>query len=339
MSRLIGDDGNVRIGIFAEPIGEVNYRDYVPTDPFGRPLGRLRRHLAFNQFEFLGALCEQLVFGCAIADVKYAGTVFAYAYEPAAKRFREFSFRRPLGSGIRFAQRPEDGTSAFGAGGNVVEMIASAGPRRRRLRVELAAGLAIDAVFDEEDPPQQPMRICTPVMSTGWVFARKTAGQRVSGTLRLGERRFDLAAIGARGHHDWSAGYMRRQTFWNWGCLAGQLADGRVVGMNVSCGVNETSFTESCWWLDGRLHKVDSVRFEYDRRDVMKPWRMTSCDGRVELAFRPEARHEEHLNAFIVASDFHQLIGRYDGSLTTADGERLTVANLLGYAEHHYAKW
>ena len=91
-----------------------------------------------------------------------------------------------------------------------------------------ASGLAIDASFEEEAPPIQPMCICTPAGPTGWVYARKTAGHAVSGTLRWDGRSLDLAAIGARGHHDWSAGYMRRETFWNWGCLAG-VVDGRVA--------------------------------------------------------------------------------------------------------------
>ncbi|MFI5396953.1 MAG: DUF2804 domain-containing protein [Candidatus Binatia bacterium] len=339
MTRLIDLAGNPRCGIFPEPIADVNYRDFALTDAFGSRAGRLRRHFAFNQFQFLGALCEHLVFGCAIADAKYAGTAFVYAYEPPTKRFREYSFHRPLAVGIQCDQRPETGRTVFRSGNNFIEMSASHSPRQRRLRVQLAAGLAIDAMFSEEDPAIQPMCICTPAGATGWVYARKTAGHRVSGSLRLPERTVDLAAVGARGHHDWTAGYMRRQTFWNWGCLAGQLADGRVVGLNVSCGVNETSFTENCFWLDGRLHKLDTVHFEYDRRDVLKPWRLTSFDGRLDLSFRPDARYAERLNALIVASNFQQLIGRYDGRLETATGERLPVTNLLGYAEHHYAKW
>jgi hypothetical protein len=339
MEPLIDAEGKVRVGIFRAPVEVVNHRDFVLTDPFGRRVGTLRRRFAFNQFQFLGAVCEELVFGCAIADVKYAGTVFVYAYEPAARRLRQHSFHRPLALGIQCDTLPETGRATFRAGANSVEMQAERTPRQRHLRVRLGDGLSIDATFSEEDPALQPMCICTPVAGTGWVYARKTAGHRVSGTVRLPERIVDLAAINARGHHDWSAGYMRRQTFWNWGCLAGQLSDGRGVGLNVSCGVNETSFTENCFWLDGELHKLDTVHFDYNRSRVLEPWHLTSFDGRLDLTFRPEAEHAERLNAWIVASNFHQVIGRYDGSLATAAGERLRIENLLGYAEHHYAKW
>ena len=339
MHRLIDSAGDARFGIFTEPIDEVNYRDFELLSPFGKRVGRLRRHFAFNQFQFLGALSEQLVFGCAMADIKYVGTAFVYCYEPATRRFAEHSFQQPLARGMRFDQFPETGTSVFDAAGNRIEMTARTQPRQRRLVAELRSGVAIDAVFSEEDPPLQPMFICTPAGATGWVYARKTAGHALSGTLRWEGRTFDLAAIGARGHHDWSAGYMRRHTFWNWGCLAGRTADGRVAGMNVSCGVNETSFTENCFWIDGRLHKVDTVFFEYDRRDLMRPWRLSSFDGRLQLAFRPEGRHSESINAWIVASNFNQLVGRYDGWMETAAGERIAISNMLGYAETFAKLW
>ena len=359
-SRLIDAHGDVRFGIFAEPIDEVNYRDFDLRNPFGRRVGRLQRHLGFKQFQFLGALSETVVFGCAIADLKYVNTAFVYIYEPATRRFHDASFQMPLSAGVHCDQWPETGRASFRSRGNHIVMTASgrsnlaahsdqrertieetpaAGPAgRRRLEVQLANGLAIDASFDEAAPAIEPMYICTPAGATGWVYARKTAGHAVAGTLRWDGRRVDLAAIGARGHHDWSAGYMRRETFWNWGCLAG-VVDGRVLGMNVSCGVNETGVTENCFWVDGRLHKLDTVTFDYNRRDVMQPWRLRSYDRRLHLDFIPEGKHAENINAWIVASNFNQLCGRYSGWLETADKERVAVANLLGYMERHYAKW
>ena len=337
--RLIDEGGNVRLGIFSEPITEVNYRDYALTTPFGRPAGRWARHFGFNQFQFLGALSEELVFGCAIADIKYVGTAFMYLYEPSTRRLVERSFQVPLGLGISFDQSPETGRATFRSRHAEISMTAGRSPCHRRLTARVAGGASIEAYFDEETPRQQAMRICTRAGATGWVFARKTAGMPVSGTVSWNGRTFDLAAIGARGHCDWSAGYMRRETFWNWGCVAGATVDGRALGMNVACGVNETSFTENCFWVDGALHKIDTVAFEYDRNDLMRPWRLRSFDGRLQLDFEPQGSHAERINAWIVASNFNQLLGRYHGRLVTAAGEEIRVAGMLGYAESHYAKW
>jgi hypothetical protein len=337
-SRLVGADGAVRLGIFAEPIDVVNHGDFVFRDPFGKPRGRLARHFGYHQFQFLGGMSERLVFGCAIIDTRFVGTAFVYCYDPATRRRVERSVRRPLGIGIQCVDTPEVGTMTFGAGGARFAMHAGAAPRERRL--EVAAGpIEIDAIFSEETPPMEPMRLCTRAGATGWVYARKTAGLGMRGTLRWDDATYDLGALDIYGHHDWSAGFMRSETFWNWGCLAGRAVDGRVAGLNVSCGVNETSVTENCFWVDGRLHKVDTVAFDYDQRDLMKPWRLGSADGRVDLAFTPEGMHVERLNALVLATNFHQLFGRFTGTLTTAAGERLAIASVLGFCEDHYAKW
>lgn len=338
-SLLIGADGRVRQGIFASPIDEVNFRDFPLRTPMGKPAGWWLRRFGFNQFQFLGALCDDLVFGCALADIKYAATAFVYFFEPSTRRLAEHSFQSPLARGIEMDQFPETGQAAFHARGLEIEMTSGASPAFRHLRVRLPNGDAIDAHFDEQDPPQQPMRICTRAGANGWVFARKTAGMPASGTVTWGDKTLDLADSNARGHCDWSAGYMRRETFWNWGCLAGTTSDGRALGMNVSCGVNETSFTENCFWLDGILHKLDTVAFDYDPGDLMQKWRLTSGDGRLQLEFTPAGRHIENLDVGLVASNFNQLFGRYRGSLTTRAGELVQVESMLGYAESHYAKW
>jgi len=336
---LVEATGDVRLGIFSQPVEEVNYRDYRLTDPFGRRAGKLKRYLGFNQFQFLGILSEELVFGCAIANLKYIGTAFLYLYQPHSRRLRQLDFRAPLAIGTRFDQRPEDGTASFKNRSARIMMTASKQPRRRQLMASLACGVSTDLAFDEEQPSVQPMIICTRAGATGWVFARKTAGFKVSGTISWEGETYDLGAVQAYGHNDWSAGYMRRRTFWNWGCLAGQTSDGRIIGMNVSCGVNETSFTENCFWLDGRLHKLDTVCFRYDRDNLESPWQLTSFDGHLKLDFHPEGKHQERINAWILASNFNQLFGRYHGWLETARGERINIDGMLGYVESHYAKW
>jgi hypothetical protein len=335
---LIDADGKVRLGIFAEPIDAVNHRDFVLRDPFGRPRGRLARHFGFHQFQFLGGLSDRLVFGCAIIDTRWVSTAFVYCYDPATRRRVARSVKRPFGIGFQGTNAPEVGAMTLAAGGARFAMHADVAPPARRLVVD-AGPIAIDATFSEETPPMEPMRICTRAGATGWVYARKTAGLGMHGTLCWEDTRYDLGVIDIHGHHDWSAGFMRHETFWNWGCLAGRTADGRIVGLNVSCGVNETSVTENCFWLDGRLHKTDTVAFDYDQRDLLRPWRLRSADGRVALDFEPEGMHVERLNTLVLATNFQQLFGRFTGTLATAAGERVAIACLMGFCEDHYAKW
>lgn len=337
--RLIDRQGDARFGVFREPVSEVNFREYDLRTPMDRPASGLARYFGFNQFQFLGGVSESLIFGCALVDIRYVGQAFLYFYEPATRRMAEFSFRTPLAFGLHLDQRPEDGSATFRQGGNHFAMTATSDPRQRQLWVRLAGGVEIDAVFDEEEPLAEPMWISTPAGAAGFVYARKTAGSPVSGVVRWEGRTFDLDELGMLGHNDWSAGYMRRDTYWNWGCVAGRLGDGRIVGLNVSCGVNETGHSENCFWIDGRLHRLGPVAFAYDRRDLMKPWQLRDSERRLDLEFTPEGAHSEKVNALVVATNFHQMIGRYRGTLRTAAGESVELDGQLGYAERHYAKW
>ncbi len=345
--RLVDGDGEVQFGVFSGPVEEINGADYLLTDPFDRPVSWLRRYFAYNQFQFIGALSPALVLGCAIVNIRYVGTAFVYLFEPSTRRFRHFSFRTPLALGTRFEPTPERGVVSFRAGRNRFKMTADPVARTRTLEVEVPGRVEIFATLHEGAPGQtsglggaEPMRVCTRTGPTGWVFTRKSAGLPIEGRVRWEGGTVALADIGACGNCDWSAGYMRRETFWYWGCLSGQLADGRRVGLNAVCGVNESGFTENCFWLDGRRHKLDTVHFEYDRRALHdRPWRLRSYDGRMDLEFVAEGRHREALNAWLLASNFTQLFGRYRGTLTTEHGERVTLDGVYGYLERHFARW
>src|SRR5690606_24571159 len=89
---------------------------------------------------------------------------------------------------------------------------------------------------------------------------QKSAAQVCHGRVQWHDQRFDLQQLRALAAVDWTGGYMRRETFWNWGSLSCQLRDGRGLGFNLAAGVNETGFTENALWLDGRLIKVDMVK-------------------------------------------------------------------------------
>ena len=117
------------------------------------------------------------------------------------------------------------------------------------------------------------------------------------------------------------------------------VAQGQRVGLNLSCGVNETSFSENCFWLDGELVPVGGVRFEFQRDRPLAPWRIRSGDGRVELTFAGCGLHAERVNALLLASNFKQVYGRFDGWLRPPGRAAIRLANLWGFVEDHYAKW
>lgn len=338
MERLIQANGQPHYGIFPASPGEVNYRDFDFRSPMGRRLGPLAKWRRFHQFQYFGLVSHELIGGCALGNLSLLGIGFVYLFHPSSGRMIERQFRLPLGFGSSFSQQPDNGICELRSGGNLLRLENSAQPREKRLLVELDDGTRIEASFSEQQPAFQPMCICTPTAVNGWVYAQKVAGVRCQGSVQSALGDYDLARINAFAHHDWSAGYMRPETFWNWACLSGEVAGVRV-GLNLSCGVNETSFSENCYWLDGELLPVSGVHFQFDRDNPLQPWRIVSADGQVELNFRGHGLHREQLNLGFLASNFKQVFGCFQGTLRPPGRAPLVIDNLWGFVEDQYVKW
>lgn len=328
-------EGAPRLGRFADTLGPINAADFVYLDPFGRPYGRVAKRMHYKRFQYFGGMSDRLVFGCALADLRYIAAAFVYVYDFASGKLFSRSIRLPLGLGLRLGDNPLGGVSELRLPGVLLRMDYSDSPRRKRLQVRLGNTLRIDATMPETN--FEPMSLCTRTAYQGWVYANKTAGLRLEGQLHLEGKDYDLRQLDACGHHDFSCGYMRRETFWNWACFSG-VSQGHRLGLNVSCGVNETSFTENCLWIDGQLVKINLVQFEFDRAMPLQPWRVHSDDGLIDLEFVPSGMHQERLDAVIMASNFKQVFGHFRGELRLPQGT-LMIDGMPGFVEDQFARW
>lgn len=328
-------NGTPRFGQFSDSLHDIRRQDFRLHTPFGKPAGRFANWMGFKQFQYFGGMSDTLIFGCALAHLRHVAVAFVYVHDLKTGALFSRSYRSPLGLGMTLADNPVSGASRFKRPGVDIHMGYQANPREKMLSIRLGKQLSINARMPETG--FEPMSLCTRTAYAGWVYANKTAGLDLQGTLSLEGQHFDLAGMGAMGHHDFSCGFMRRETFWNWACFSG-VSDGHRLGLNLSCGVNETSFTENCLWLDGRLIKVNLARFEFDRKHLMQPWRVCSDDGQADLCFTPVGLHREYLNLGLVASNFKQLFGHFDGQLRIGD-KVITIQSLPGFVEDQYAKW
>ena len=335
--RLIQADGTPLYGLHEHGVEHINYLDYDLRTVMDRPRGQLAKRFGFNQFQFISLLCDDLIVGVAIVDLKLVSNAFVYLYEPGSQRFEEFSFLQPLARHTTIEPRPNSGLSEFRKGRNRISIQASRTPGIRHLQVELPGKVSINAHIDE-NTSYHPLAVCTRAGYSGWVFTQKSAAQSCDGHVQWRDRHYDLQKLGALAAVDWTGGYMRRETFWNWGSLSCRLQDGRRLGFNLAAGVNETGFTENALWLDGRLIKIDMVDFRFDRYQPDHAWAMSSADGIINLSFTPHGRRRDNTNAWIIASNFSQYFGQYYGEIRLP-GEVIYLEGEWGLAEDHYARW
>lgn len=340
---LINSHGKVHLGHFLHPVNEINFRDADYRTPLNARASKRQKHFHFKQFQYFGGIGDNLIFGCAMADLRYLGAVFIYCYYPQSKKMLSWSFKTPLSQALKLTHRPDNGISVFKQFGRNQKVIMnyqhnSAGERKITLDITLGKELKLDA--EMRIPKAFPFNaLCTPTGSNGWTYAQKLAALPVQGQLRHAEGNIDLGQDHCFGHHDLSAGYMRRETFWNWACFSCATSKQQAMGLNVSWGVNETGYSENCFWLGDKLYRLPQVQFRFDRDNDTSAWRIQSEDQRVDLTFRPEGMHREKMNVILLATHFRQLFGQFTGHVVTPDGARHSIDNVYGFVEDHYSKW
>lgn len=329
MDKLIDKNGCIDFGLFHQPVGLINYLDYALKTPLGRSRSGLFKKMMFKQFSFVGLDAPEVMAGVAVVDLKYAANAFFYVFDKADRSFVETK-KTTLPFTADIAPEPDSGQARFKAK-NLDITIDVDGLKAAGKNVELEAVLCRQAAL--------PLRICTRTGYTGWTYTQKTAPIPVSGKLSVNGRDYLFSTDSCMAITDWTAGYFRRQTFWNWAAAATVLPDGRHFGMNFSCGVNETEATENIFWIDGKQVKVDNVKFQRHVGEGEDRWHITSADGRVDLFFVPVSARREHLNAWMVASRFTQFLGYFNGRLGDATIGEVELEDCSGWAEDHFAKW
>lgn len=337
---LLQADGRPRYGLFADSLSCADGRADLSRDAFGRQRSALARRLGYKQFQYFGGMSRDIIFGCALVDLGYANSVFFYVVDTRSGERFERVIRKPGHVGMQLADNPVDGSSHYRAGNVSISQTYVGTPRSKRLQLTAGDVLEIDALMPEAG--FEPMSLCTRAGYHGWVYANKTAGLALQGHITWRGQRHDLAELGAMGHHDFSCGFMRRETWWNWACLSGMAQDANgnriALGLNLSCGVNETVWGENALWLDGRLVPVGGVVFDFNQDDVLQPWQVRSLDGQVNLRFTPVGVHREKMQALILSGHFQQVFGRFDGEITS-NGHNLTVDNVSGFVEDQFVRW
>ncbi len=266
-------------------------RPAVPLPPARLPLRLGTRPL--KRWRWVGCFDEQLLLCAAIAHVGPVPVAWYAVWDRAARTLAERTARRP----------------------GVVRLDGS------RVRVR-DAGVAVDLTL-HEGPGVETVSPHGP--APGYAWTRKQGGVRMTGTVRLGDRRL---AVDARGIVDDSAGYHARRTAWRWSAGVGVSATGVPVAWNLVAGLHDAAAaSERTVWVDGEPHELGPVAF-----DGLDGVAFAEGGG---LRFTLEAARARRERLVVVASDYEQPFGTFAGTLPRAGALR----SGLGVMERHDARW
>jgi hypothetical protein len=305
--------------------------------PLLRPLQRFR----VKRWDYYGLTTATHFYAFTLADLGYAGQVFAYGVDFEAGTYHEETLTLPLARGITLPRNSTAGVSAYA--GRQAKMVLRSESGGRRLSVAWPGfgdhGLAAELFF-HLPPEHESLVITIPIEHKRFYYNRKVNCLPAEGWVEAQGQRLTLAPDQHLGNLDWGRGVWPYRSFWVWASASGFLPDRRPVGLNLGFGFGDTSAaTENALVLGGRMHKLGQVDFHYDDSDFRQPWRMTSPDGRLDLQFTPFLDRVATTNLLLITSEVHQLFGRYSGTVRTDAGEVVELQDLLGFAEEHHARW
>ncbi len=333
--KLIKEDGRPNFGIFLKPLNRINIEDLRPYgDKQYSTLGKnLLKIFKIKRWQYIGLTAPEFVFGSAIVSTGYLGNVFLYFYRRKSKELFELSFIKPFAGGIIFEGSAEEGIISFESGNNLLKYEIKPGSILLTLRHKdrFAADLRFKRI-------PEPLSVVVRESLNGFNYTNKEAGMETEGEILLNGEKFPVRPEDSFGVLDYTVGQLARETFWNWASGGGILENGKRFGFNLSAGVNETGITENVFWIEGKMHKLETIKFDYSDLNIMNEWRITSNDNNLNLIFSPEGLRKADINAILIKSKFFQPFGRFTGFIRK-EKENIGLREVYGFTEEHFAKW
>jgi hypothetical protein len=295
-----------------------------------------------KRWDYYAVFTPKLFFSATIADLGYAGNIFVYTLDFKRGELHEEGLVIPFGKGITLERNPEVGEACFSSKKISLKFTANKGERHIDIRwPDFDHGRGIQAeIFLHTLPRHESMNIVIPIGAKRFYNNTKINSMPAQGFILYGNVRVELRPDTCVGSLDWGRGVWEYQSYWNWASASGFLPNGQTIGLNLGQGFGDPSkATENAVILNGRVHKLDTVRFDYRSGDYMKPWHFTDDEGRLNLTFAPFKDRTARTNLGIIFSEVHQMFGLYNGRLILDDGSPLEIHDLIGFAEEHQARW
>ncbi len=336
--NLIDSNGKPGWGRFDTLPSVINWREYDARNHMGKRRPQWLKSFLFKHFDFYGVVGRNFEFGCGMVRLGLVNSTFAYLHSESMGLHR-VQFDLPMDVGFQSDYKPFGSTTWTHPlkAHHRVSSVRTVGARA----LQFQFGKDFHGSIELDCSALDTLALNTPVSNTGFAYAQKTSGGPVSGHVCSHGQVFDIQPETDGSYHDWTAGFLRRDTFWNWACASGRASsNGPMLSVNLARGVNETSAHENVLWVDGRLLDLPLVWFEYDRDQVMSPWRVYSSCGAVNLTFTPHGYVNDHRNLWILASRFNQCFGVFNGTVQAPGHKEIHhIDGLKGWCEDHYARW
>lgn len=310
-----------------------------------QPLHRCTLHgpwLRQKRWDAWGIASPDYFVMLGVMNLDYANLAAVYVYDRRQNKLHPHSARHLGGRGC---EHSDTVTGLCRFEHPAAEVRIDSTERQITFRVRCPQSRGAEAI-ELEAVAQRPadlesLNLVIPWDDRHYHFTSKQSCLPTQGRLTLGGQTHELLPHDTTAWLDFARGVWPYASGWNW-AMCTSRTQGRLVGFNLGAGWTDgTGVTENALYIDGRVSKIDEqVRFSFDRRDVMRPWRIETLDSdRVRLDFTPCARRCESMQALLISGTLDQVLGQFSGQVIADSGESVAVDGLFGVVEDHRARW
>ena len=281
------------------------------------------------------------LFSATVSNIDYLGMAFIYFLDFHTLKFAEQTVSIPLGKGFELPptvtgrihyQNPKLQINFIDSGDKIdIETLSQ----------DLGGKMLTTTLNARRPAGHETLNVVIPWDADHFQFTSKQNCLPVSGSLTFDSQKYQFSPDTAFACLDYGRGIWPYASKWNWASFSTRQ-NGRQIGVNLGAKWTDgTGMTENGILVDGYLTKLsEPVNFIYDTANWMAPWRLETPDSeQVRLIFTPFFERVAKTDALILTSEVHQMIGRFEGTLRTADGETVAVSQAVGWAEDHNARW
>ncbi|KUG22027.1 hypothetical protein ASZ90_008228 [hydrocarbon metagenome] len=341
--RMVENDGKINFGTFRTPFRNVNILD-APLYSSSSKVPAFWKKFRLKEWQHYGIITPTHYFGMVIFDAKFMGVSFFYAYDRIANNRFEHSVQLP-GRASRIAGQVYDDSCEFKKKNYRLYFENRLKDGYHKIVIDIEGKKGLPAVKGEikilEDLKTiEPLVQVSPITPFRPFYTHKVAAP-AEGVIKMGnqeiviDRKRDVALI------DEQKTYYPYSSFWKWATSAGYDEYGELLAFNLCQNMiaDDEDFNENCMWVGGKIYCLKAARFEFEKENIMRPWKIKTTDGSLELLFTSSGQRAEKINAGFLVSDFHQPFGIYSGRFRDDSNRIYTMANFFGLTEHHVTRY
>jgi len=344
MEKLISQPG-----LLLRPDGELAIRGWSPQPLLDSNLEyvnfyklKFLQPLRLKRWDYYGLSTNTHYFSFTVSDIGYLGMVFAYVIDFEKKKMHEETLALPFASGVKIARNSTEGVTEYQNKNVTLRFVTSNDQRKLLIKWKnFEQDQDLNAEVDLSLPTgHESMNLVIPIENKRFYFNRKINCLPANGWVHYLGKKYEITPEIALGNLDWGRGVWAYDSFWVWASASGFTTDQQTIGLNMGYGFGDTSSaSENAFILNGKIHKIGKLIFQYNSKDFMQPWQMISEDQKLNLTFTPFFDRPAITDIKVLYSEVHQMFGKYNGTVITNDGKTIEIHDLIGFAEEHHARW